>query len=328
MNSFQLSRFSQTPTLQEVPCPTPAPGEVRLRIAACALNFADLLMIDGRYQERPAPPFALGMEAAGIVEALGPGTEGPAPGTRVAVHANCGGLADYGCFPAEWCLPIPDAMPFDEAAAFQIAYGTSHLALDHVARLCPGETLLVLGAAGGVGLTAVEIGRRMGARVIASARGGARLAAARAAGAEHLIDSESGDLRDAVRALGGADVVYDPVGGELFDAAFRATNPGGRILVIGFASGKVPVITANHLLVKNVSVHGLYWGGYRLFRPEVLAESLRTLFGWYADGGLHPHISHRLPLARAGEGLELLRSRQVTGKIVIEIDARLARDHP
>ena len=318
MKSFLLRSFGTTPRLEEVGRPVPGPGEVLVRIAACGLNFADLLMIEGKYQERPEPPFALGMEAAGVVEALVPGTTGPQPGTRVAIYTNGGGLAEYGCFAATRCVPIPDVMPFDHAAGFQIAYGTSHVALDHKARLQPGETLLVLGAAGGVGLTAVEIGARMGARVIACARGREKLAAAKAAGAQHLIDTETEDLRAVVKALGGADVVYDPVGGELFEAAFRATNPDGRLLVIGFASGKVPPIPANHLLVKNLSVHGLYWGGYLNFRPEVLTASMNRLFGWYADGGLRPHVSHRLPLARAAEGLELLRSRQSTGKVVIE----------
>ncbi|MCU9848780.1 NADPH:quinone oxidoreductase family protein [Defluviimonas sp. WL0024] len=319
MKAFGIETFGGSPELRDLPLPEPGPGEVRLRIAACGLNFADLLMIEGKYQERPEPPLTLGMEPAGWVDAVGPGVTGPAPGTRVAVHAPCGGLAEYGCFPAARCVPLPDAMPFDDAAAFQVAYGTSHVALDHKARLQPGETLLVLGAAGGVGLTAVEIGKRMGARVIACARGADKLATAEAAGADHLIDSEAGDLRGAIKALGGADVVYDPVGGEQFDAAFRATNPDGRILAIGFASGTVPQIKANHLLVKNLSVMGLYWGGYLKFRPEVLTSSLATLFGWYQEGGLRPHISYRLPLARTEEALTLLRARKSTGKVVVRV---------
>jgi NADPH2:quinone reductase len=319
MRAFTIGRFGESPAIRDLARPEPGPGQVRVRIAACGLNFADLLMIEGRHQERPEPPVTLGMEAAGIVDALGPGVAGPAPGTRVATHASCGGLADYGCFQAESCLPIPDAMPFAHAAAFQIAYGTSHVALDHRARLQPGETLLVLGAAGGVGLTAVEIGKIMGARVIACARGADKLRAARSAGADHLIDSATADIRAAVRALGGADVVYDPVGGEQFEAAFRATNPGGRIIPIGFASGTVPQIPANHLLVKNLTVIGLYWGGYMKLRPEVLTSSLATLFDWYGAGRLHPQVSHELPLERAGEALELLRSRQSTGKVVITL---------
>ncbi|MCE8442170.1 NADPH:quinone oxidoreductase family protein, partial [Rhodovulum sulfidophilum] len=241
-------------------------------------------------------------------------------GTRVAVFAGAVGLAEAGCFPAARCLPLPDGMSFVEAAGFQIAYGTSHVALSHKARLAPGETLLVTGAAGGVGLTAVEIGKAMGATVIACARGADRLEVARAAGADHLVDSDQGDLRAAILALGGADVVYDPVGGPLFAAAMRACNPDGRLLTIGFASGEVPQIKANHLLVKNLSVIGLYWGGYLSFRPEILTDSLAKLFRWHAEGRLHPHVSHVLPLERAAEGLELLRQRKATGKVVIAME--------
>jgi NADPH2:quinone reductase len=317
MRALRLDQFGQPPQLHETPVPEPGSGEVLVRIAACGLNFADLLMIDGRYQERPDPPITLGMEVSGTVEALGPDVAGPRVGTRVAVFSGTGGLAEWGCFPAERCLPIADSMPFDDAAAFQVTYGTSHLALTHRAQLKPGETLLVLGAAGGVGLTAVEVGKRMGARVIACARGKDKLAAARGAGADHLIDSETEDLRDAVRALGGADVVYDPVGGAQFDAALRATKPDGRILTIGFASGTVPQIAANLLLVKNISVLGFYWGGYLTFNPSVLTDSLAQLLRWYDDGLLSPHISHRLPLAQALDGLDLLRLRKSTGKVVI-----------
>lgn len=297
----------------------PASGEALVRIAACGLNFADLLMLEGKYQDTPPTPFVPGMEIAGIVEALGKDTEscGLAPGDRVAVFGGHGGLATHGCFDARRCIPLPPDMPMADAAAFQVAYGTSHLALDHAARMRPGETLLVTGAAGGVGLTAVEIGKLMGARVIAVARGADKLAVARAAGADHLIDSETDDLRDSLRALGGADVVYDAVGGATFLSALRATRPGGRMLAIGFAGGEVQQVPANLLLVKNISVIGFYWGGYRKFAPELLDSSLQTLFGWYAEGRLAPHIGARLPLERAPEGLDLLRSRKSTGKVVI-----------
>ena len=317
MQAYRVSRAGEPPALLDIPAPEPAAGEIALNIAACGLNFADLLMIEGRYQDTPEPPFTLGMEVAGTVTALGPDTAGPAPGTRVAVFGGQGGLAEAGCFPAARAVALPDAMSFADAAAFQIAYGTSHVALEHKARLRPGETLLVLGAAGGVGLTAVEIGKIMGARVIACARGPDKLEVARQAGADHLIDAETDDIREACRTLGGADVVYDPVGGEQFKAAFRACRPEARILVIGFASGEVPQIPANHLLVKNLSVMGLYWGGYLGFRPDVVTESLATLFDWHKAGRIEPHVSHALPLARVAEGLELLRSRKSTGKVVI-----------
>lgn len=319
MRALRLETAGAPPVLRDLPRPVPVPGEALVRIAAAGLNFADLLMQQGKYQEMPALPFTLGLELAGVVELLGPGTNGPAPGTRVAVFAGHGALAEYGVFPVARCLPIPDAMPFAEAAGFMIAYGTSHTALERRAGLRQGETLLVLGAGGGVGLTAVEIGHLMGARVIAVARGVEKLEAARQAGADVLIDGDTPDLRAAIMAEGGADVVYDAVGGDQFRAALRATKPEGRILLIGFASGAVPEIPANHLLVKNVSVIGHYWGGYLKFRPEALYDSLATLLGWYAEGRLRPRASHILPLERAEEGFALLRTRQATGKVVISI---------
>ena len=319
MRAFHIANTGATPAIRDISRPAPRQGELRLRIEACGLNFADLLMIRGEYQDTPPAPFTLGMEVAGVVDALGPDTNGPAPGTRVAVFGGQGGLADYGCFPADRAVALPDDMPFTDAAAFLIAYGTSHVALDHKARLQPGETLLVLGAAGGVGLTAVEIGKQMGARVIACARGADKLEVARAAGADHLIDARTQDIRETCKALGGVDVVYDPVGGDQFRSAFRACNPEARLLSIGFASGEVPQIPANHLLVKNLSVIGLYWGGYLKFRPKVVTDSLATLFKWYAAGCIKPHISHVLPLERADEALELLRSRKSTGKVVVTL---------
>lgn len=319
MRAWQIDSLSAPATLIDRDVPSPARGQALVRIHACALNFADLLMAKGQYQSKPPLPFTPGLELAGEVVALGPDTHGPAPGTRIACYAGHGGLADYGTFPVDRLIPIPDAMPYDHAAAFLIAYGTSHLALWHKARLQPGETLLVTGAAGGVGLTAVEIGKRMGARVIATARGADKLAVAQAAGADHLIDSDVPDLKDQLKALGGVDVVYDAVGGPGFDAALRATKPDGRILCIGFAGGDVPKPAANILLVKNISVIGFWWGAYLDFAPHLVTQSLATLMGWYAAGGLRPHISHHLPLESLPEGLALLQERKATGKVVIEI---------
>lgn len=319
MKAFAISRYGAAPALADRPVPQPRAGELRVRIAACGLNFSDLLMIEGRYQDRPEPPVTLGMELAGTVDALGPGVAGPPVGSRVAVYSGQGGLAEIGCFAAERAVPLPDDMPFDQAAGLLIAHGTSHLALGRRAGLRPGETLLVLGAAGGVGLTAVEIGKLMGARVIACARGADRLAVARAAGADQLIDSATQDIVQEVRALGRADVVFDPVGGDQFAAALRALTPEARILAIGFASGEVPQIAANHLLVKNATVIGVNFGAYLRFAPQAMADTFGALFDWYAQGRLAPHIGHRLPLTRAAEGLELLRSRRATGKIVIQI---------
>ena len=316
MRAYHIETEGQPARLCELAMPEPGPGAIRVAIRACGLNFADLLMQKGSYQDTPPAPFTLGMEVAGIVDAVGSGVEGLHPGDRVAVYSGRDGLAEYGVFDAARAVKIPDAMSFEHAAAFQIAYGTSHMALDYRARLLPGETLLVTGAAGGVGLTAVEIGKLMGARVIAQARGADKLAVAQAAGADHLIDA-SEDLRARVLELGGADVVYDAVGGDTFKAAFRACNPEARLLPIGFASGDVPQIPANHLLVKNLTVIGFYIGGYLKFRPEAVTGSLSTLIGWYLDGRLKPHISHVLPLEQVAEGMELLRARKSTGKIVI-----------
>ncbi len=319
MRAWQVATLGAEFSLREVPSMRPAQGEVCLQVKCCGLNFADLLMRDGKYQEKPALPYTPGMEVAGVVEALGPGVTGLAPGMRVLAFVNSGGLAERVVVPADRLLVLPDTMPFADAAAFPIAYGTSHLALDHKARLQSGETLLVLGAAGGVGLTAVEIGKRMGARVVASARGAAKLEIAKAGGADLVIDSETPDLKAAFKALGGVDVVYDAVGGPAFDAALSACRPEGRLLAIGFASGQVPQVPANLLLVKNLSVMGLYWGGYQKFAPQVLRSSLKTLLQWYGEGGLRPHISHILPFAELPQALALLRDRKSTGKVVVQV---------
>ncbi|MBK0401145.1 NADPH:quinone oxidoreductase family protein [Limibaculum sp. M0105] len=319
MRTMRLHEIGGELRLEEAVAPKPAAGEVLIRVAACGVNFADTLMVRGQYQEKPALPFAPGMEVAGTVEALGGGVDGPRPGTRVAAMCGVGGFAEFVCAPAAACVVIPDDMPDTHAAALQVAYGTSELALNHRARLKPGERLLVLGAAGGVGLTAVEIGKLMGAEVIACARGEARLAKARDKGADHLIDPEATDLREAVLALGGADVVYDPVGGAQWKAAMRAANPEARLLPIGFASGEVPQIPANILLVKNLDVLGVYWGAYYRFAPRVLAESFERILGWYREGRIEPHVSNVLPLDRAGEALALLRGRKATGKVVVTL---------
>ncbi len=320
MRAMQVTGLGEPLRLADVPVPEPGPGEVLLRVAACGINFADTLMVAGRYQEKPPLPFAPGLEVAGTVAAAGPGAVAGAlsPGTRVAALVPAGGLAEYVAVAAARCTPVPDAMPDDVAAAFPIAYGTSHVALAWLARLRPGETLVVTGAAGGVGLTAVEIGALLGARVIAVARGEAKRAVAAAAGAAHTLDAAD-DLRSALRALGGVDVVYDTVGGPGFDAALRATRPGGRLLPIGFAGGAVPQIPANLLLVKNLTAIGFYFGAYAALRPEVVRASFATLFAWHGAGRLHPHVSHVLPLAEANAALDLLRRREATGKVVVRI---------
>ncbi|MBM2291849.1 NADPH:quinone oxidoreductase family protein [Sulfitobacter pseudonitzschiae] len=321
MRAMQVRALGAPLELHDVAMPEPGAGEVRLRVLACGLNFADTLVQVGKYQEKFDLPVTPGMELCGVVDALGDGVDSLRVGQRVAANPGHGGLADYAVTPASACVPISDTMSDADAAAFLVAYASSHMALDHRAHLRPGERLLVLGASGGVGLTAVELGKLMGAEVIACARGADKLEIARNAGADHLIDSDTDDLREVVLGLGGADVVYDPIGGDLFTAAMRACNPEARILPIGFASGTVPQIPANILLVKNLTVIGFYVGGYKRFAPDVLTRSFAQLIAWYDAGQLRPHVSNILTLDQANAGLDLLRTRQATGKVVIEISA-------
>ncbi|MDJ0943833.1 MAG: NADPH:quinone oxidoreductase family protein [Kiloniellales bacterium] len=310
----------QSLTLEEVPQPQPGPGEVAVAVAAAGLNFADTLMVAGKYQEKPPLPFTPGLELAGTVTALGEGVTGVAPGDRVIGLVDRGAFAEVALVRAEEVYPIPDTMDFEVAAGFPITYGTAHGALVWRAELQPGETLLVHGAAGGTGLAAVEVGKALGAQVIATAGGPEKLGIARAHGADHLIDYKTEDIRERVKALTGghgAEVVFDPVGGEVFMASLRAVAWGGRLLVIGFAAGKVPEIPANLLLVKNLAVLGLYWGAYRQKAPTLLRRQFETLTGWYAEGRLKPLVSHRLDLAEAARALDLLLTRKATGKVVL-----------
>lgn len=315
---MQIKEMAGLPVPGTQSLPAPGAGQVLVRLHAAALNFADLLMTTGRYQETPPLPFVPGLEGAGEVLRAGPGVD-LAPGTRVAVQAQ-GTMAEAGLFAGADCHPIPAAMGYAEAAGFLIAYGTSHFALTLRAGLRAGETLAVLGAAGGVGLTAVEIGAALGARVIAVARGADKLAVTRAAGAAECIDSDTcPDLRAALRDLGGVDVVYDPVGDAPGAAAFGALRPGGRFLVIGFAGGKPPALALNHALVKNIAIHGFYWGGYRKLDPALLRRDIEALFGLYAQGRLRPHVGATLPFDRLAEGYALLESRRATGKVIVTI---------
>jgi NADPH2:quinone reductase len=303
----------------EAPTPRPGPGEALIRVRACGVNFADTLMTTARYQEARPFPLTPGMEVCGEVVGLGEGADGPRPGARVMAVTGVGGFAEYAVAPAAACVPVPDRMTDAEAAAIPVAYGTGEIALGHRARLRPGERLLVLGAGGGVGLTAVEIGKLMGAEVVAVARGAEKQAAARDRGADHVLGPDPEAMREAVRAMGGADVVYDPVGGELWKQAMRCANFEARLLPIGFASGDVPQIPANILLVKNLTVIGLYWGAYQRLAPAVLAESFRTILGWWGAGRIRPYVSATLPLDRADEALALLESRAAAGKVVVTI---------
>ena len=320
MRAMQVTELGQPLSMQDIPVPDAAAGQVVVRVHTCGLNFGDLLIIKGTYQERPQVPFTLGMELCGTITEVGEGVTDLKVGQRVAAYCGFDALADYAAIPASVCVPVPDQMTDEHAAAFLIAYGTSHVALDYKAHLKAGERLLVLGASGGVGLTAVELGKLMGAEVVAVARGAEKLEVAKAAGADHLINSDTDDIREIVKGLGGADVVYDPIGGDQFKAALRACRPEARLIPLGFASGEVPQIPANHLLVKNLTVIGFYWGGYTRVNPKVLTDSFRVLTDWYTQGKIHPHVSNVLPLEQANEALDLLRTRKATGKVVVRID--------
>lgn len=313
-----VERLGEAPVLREALAPQAGPGQVLVRMRAAALNFADLLKARGEYQERQEPPFVPGLEGAGEVLAAPEGS-GFGPGDRVAVLA-ARTMAGIVAVPPSACTALPPGLGFEEAAGFQIAYGTSHLALAGRGALRRGETLAVLGAAGGVGLTAVEIGRAMGARVIGVARGQDRLQVVRAAGAAEVIDSAAcPDLAAALRDLGGVDVVYDAVGDSAGEAAFRALKPGGRFLVIGFAGGRPPVLPLNHALVKNIAIHGFYWGGYAKLDPGAVSDSMAALFALFREGRLAPVVGRSMPLDRVAEAFEALRGRNSVGKIVLTL---------
>ena len=311
-------------TLGTVPAPTPAAGEVLIAVKATAVNYADALMVAGRYQTRPPLPFSPGLETAGIVAACGEGVGRFKPGDRVMAILAHGGLAELAVAPEAETFAIPDGMSFDEAGAFPVAYISSHVALRWQGRLEAGETLLVLGAAGGVGLTAVEIGKAMGARVIAAASTVTKLEVARERGADEGVNYATESLADRVMALTngtGADVCFDPVGGALFDAALSSLGWGGRIILIGFVAG-VPQIPANRLLVKHRAALGSSLRYFRRHAPDKLRQSVEELVRWYGEGKLRPCITHRLPLERSVEAIRLLTERKAHGKVVVVVEAR------
>ncbi len=317
MLSYRVTSFDKAPTLQEIKLPAPIAGEVRIRIAAAAVNFSDLLLLKGRYQDTPDLPFTPGLELAGTVEECGPDVNPNLINKRVAVYSGQDGFAEQANVQAGRCLILPDGLSFTDAAGLQVAWGTSHIALTQRARITSGETLLILGASGGVGLSAVTLGKILGARVIAVARGAEKLAIARDAGADITIDSETDDIREAVIAAGRADVVYDAVGGAQAEAAFRACNPGARFLLIGFASGDIPEFKPNHTLVKNIDLIGMNWSAYWKFAPEKVIESGAQILQWAAEGKISANVHHRFSLQETDQALALLRERKSTGKIVI-----------
>jgi NADPH:quinone reductase len=310
--------------LGDAPAPIPAEGDVVIAVRAAGINYADALMVAGSYQTKPALPFSPGLEASGIVAACGDRVTRFKPGDRVMAILAHGGLAELAVAPEAETFAIPDRMSFDEAGAFPVAYISSHVALRWQARLEPGETLLVLGAAGGVGLTAVEIGKAMGARVIAAASTAEKLAVAGERGADELVNYATEKLIDRVMALTdgkGADVCFDPVGGELFDAALSSLGWGGRILLIGFVAG-VPKIPANRLLVKHRAALGSSLRYFRWHAPDKLRRSVEELVRWHGEGKLRPLVTHRLPLERSVEAIRLLTERKAHGKVVVVIGPR------
>jgi NADPH:quinone reductase len=310
--------------LGDAAAPVPADGEVAIAVKAVGINYADAIMVAGNYQTKPPLPFSPGLEAAGIVAACGARVTRFKPGDRVMAILAHGGLAELAVAPEAETFAIPERMGFDDAGAFPVAYISSHVALRWQGRLEPGETLLVLGAAGGVGLTAVEIGKAMGARVIAAASTPEKLAVARERGADDVVNYSAEKLTDRVMALTdgkGADVCFDPVGGDLFDAALSSLGWGGRILLIGFVAG-VPQIPANRLLVKHRAALGSSLRYFRWHAPDKLRRSVEELVQWYGEGKLRPLVTHRLPLEQSVEAIRLLTDRKAHGKVVVTMESR------
>lgn len=306
--------------LADLPLPEPSAGQVRIRIAAAGVNFPDALIVQKKYQLQPKLPFTPGTEVAGIVDAVGESVQHVKTGDRVIAFVGVGGFAEYVCTPAALAVAIPDGISDEVAAAFTLTYATSHHALFDRGQLKAGETLLVLGAGGGVGLAAVELGKVAGAHVIAAASSAEKLQAAKDHGADELIDYAATDLREAVKTLtggNGADVIYDPVGGPGTEAAVRSLAWRGRLLIVGFAQGEIPQIPANLLLLKGASAVGLFWGEFARREPKANFAMLKELFAWLGEGKLKPHVSRVYSLADTPRALEALLAREVVGKLVI-----------
>jgi NADPH2:quinone reductase len=306
--------------VEELPDLVAGPGEVVIDVKAAGVNFPDVLIIQGKYQVKPALPFTPGNELAGVVSAVGDGVAGVRVGDRVIAFTAQGAFAQQVAAPAQAVMPMPPGMDFDTAAAITLTYGTSHHAVVDRAALKAGETMLVLGAAGGVGLAAIEIGKALGARVIAAASSEEKLAVCRAHGADATINYRTEDLREAIKAATGGkgpDVVYDPVGGAYTEPAFRAIGWRGRYLVVGFANGEIPKLPLNLMLLKGASLVGVFWGEFVKREPKANLAAMRELLGWLAEGKIKPHISGRYALADTAAALNDMAARKVTGKIVI-----------
>jgi NADPH2:quinone reductase len=312
-------------TLATVEEPDPGPGEVSISVRAIGVNFPDLLVISGRYQILPETPFSPGKEVAGIVEAVGPGVSNFEPGERVMAQMEHGAYAEKVVAKAAYAAAIPQAMGFEEAAAFGLAYLTAYFGLARRARLEPGETVLVTGAAGGVGLAGVQLAKALGAEVIAVGSTDEKRALALEVGADHAIEPDPRTLKERVRELTGgrgADVILEQVGGDLFDACLRAIAWEGRLVIVGFAGGRIPTVKAGHVLVKNITVVGLQSSDYREKEPEALRAAYDALLGLYSKGLIKAHVSAAYPLADAAEALEEIRTGRAKGKVVLTTGAR------
>jgi len=322
MKAMVATRWGEPSELEyvDVPDPEPGPGQVLIETRAAGCNFPDILMVQGKYQVKPPLPFSPGHEIAGVVRAVGVGVARVRPGERVIANLEWGGYAERVVAPANRVHPIPDALPFDQAAALFVVYQTGYSALVRRAALQPGEWLLVHGAAGGVGLAAVQLGKALGARVIATAGTPEKLEVARQSGADVLIDYRAEDWVEAVKAVTGgegADVIYDPVGGDIFDGSTRCLAFEGRLLTIGFAGGRIPTLAINRVLLKNISVVGVHWGYYQRRGSPLVEQWMEALLKLYAEGRIRPVIYRAYPLSAAAAALRALAARESYGKVVL-----------
>ena len=325
MKAWRVSEWCEPEQmkLEEIPVPEPGPGEVLIKNRAAALNFYDILLIQGKYQVKPPLPFTPGSEVAGEISAIGADVTGFAVGDRVQAMATGGGFSEYSLASAGKTFRVPDRMSFTEAAAMLVIYQTSYFALKNRTVVKPGEWLLVHAGAGGVGLSAVQIGKAAGARVIATAGSAEKLDVCLSQGAEHALDYSDEGWVDQVKTITGgrgADIIYDPVGGDIFDLSTKCIASEGRLLVIGFAGGRIPTIAANRILLKNISVIGVYWGGYLERHPQFMREAQAELFAMYEAGEIKPVISEAYPLADAVTALRALAGRKTYGKVVLTME--------
>ena len=322
MKAILCVRFGGPDDLEfkDIPDPVAGSGEAVVAVRAAALNFFDTLLIAGKYQIKPPFPFSPASEFAGVVESVSPGVTAFAPGDRVLGYMGPGAARERTVAKVERLMKLPDGLDFDRAAGLTVIYGTTIHALKDRAQLQPGETLAVLGAAGGTGLAAIELGKLMGARVIACASSDEKLAFARAHGADETVNYASGDLKEGLRRLTagrGVDVVYDPVGGAYAEAAIRSIAWGGRFLVIGFAAGEIPKLPLNLVLLKGCDVRGVFWGAFTEREPQAHRANMASLVQWCADGKLSAHVHEVYPLERTPDALKALSNRQVMGKILL-----------